>query len=177
MSDLSKLPSTDSKGHLHVVIETPKGSKAKLRYDAGLGVFMLSRALVLGVVYPHDWGFVPSTEAEDGDPLDAMVLSDCGTYPGVVIPSKPIGVVRLSQKGDDGARQRNDRIIAVPVEDARFRDIVDLSERTRHELEDFFLLATRRTPKEAKVEGWDDAESARKTIREAASRARTKSES
>jgi inorganic pyrophosphatase len=76
MVDLRKLPVRDKKGDVYVVVETPRGSAAKLEFDPDLQLFTLSKSLILGLSYPYDWGFIPSTEGEDGDPIDALILHD-----------------------------------------------------------------------------------------------------
>lgn len=116
----------------------------------------------------YDWGFVPSTRAPDDDPLDAMVLFDAPTWPGVVIPSTPIGVVRLVQRDGKKARKRNDRIIAVPANDRRYSHVTDLPKRVREELEKFFITVSRMADKQVEVEGWDGPKAARTTIENAA---------
>jgi inorganic pyrophosphatase len=97
MPDLSKLPPHSKEGDVHVVVETPRGSAAKLEFDPDLKVFTLSKALILGLTYPYDWGFIPSTKGEDGDPLDVLVLHDAATAPGLVLRCKIIGVLEVLQ--------------------------------------------------------------------------------
>ncbi len=169
MPTLTRLPTRRADGAVHVVVESPRGATVKLKYDPDLGIFTLSRPLVLGVRYPFDWGFVPSTLAEDGDPLDAMVLHEDATYPGVVLACRPIGVVEVSQKSKEhpGRRERNDRVIAVPVGAPRLgavRSLDDVPERTRKELEHFFLAATALQDKEVRIEGWQGAAEAEAAV-------------
>jgi len=155
---LHEIPAVGEGGTIHVVVESPRGSTVKLKYDRQLGALTLSRALPAGLTYPYDWGFVPSTHASDGDPIDALVLSDVGTASGVVIACRPIGVLEIEQNKRRGSgRERNDRIIAVPQGIARFesvRDVSDLSERTRAEIADFFVHASAFEQKALRVLGW-----------------------
>jgi inorganic pyrophosphatase len=115
----------------------------------------------MGLRYPYDWGFIPGTAAPDGDPLDAMIFSDAPTFPGVVIECRALGVIRLKQNRKlASGRERNDRLIAVPVKMPRFEDFrnpSDLPLRWRQELEEFFLAATRFERKDAKILGWSSA--------------------
>jgi inorganic pyrophosphatase len=92
-------PTFNADGALHVVVETPRGSAVKFKYDPTLAAFTLSRPLTLGTVYPYDWGFVPSTRAGDGDPIDAMVLWDGTSFPGLVLPTRLIGLLRVDASG------------------------------------------------------------------------------
>jgi inorganic pyrophosphatase len=154
---LADLPAFGAKGEIHVVAESPRGSAVKLKYEPRLGAFAVSRALPLGLVYPFDWGFIPGTLAADGDPVDALVVHDSATFPGVVLPCKALGVVELSQRGEDGERQRNDRIIAMPVWHDRLGELeraTQLPSRLRKEIEQFFLDATFFTGKKPKIIGW-----------------------
>src|ERR1700751_2609742 len=91
---LSNLPVYTDDGAIDAVVKVPKRSGVKLKYDEELGAFTISRALSLGLTDPFDWGFVPSTKAPDGDPLDVLILHDAQTYPGVVLRCRPLGAGR-----------------------------------------------------------------------------------
>mgnify|MGYP000845459645 CR=1 FL=1 len=145
----------DEQRNLRVVIETPRGANVKIKYDDQLGCFSLSRVLPLGVTYPHDFGFVPQTLAQDGDPLDAIVLMDVGTYPGVVITCRLLGALQIEERGLRG--RPNHRLVAVPMKAARrddWRNFSDLGRRTQQELERFFIMSTAFTSKDPVVRGW-----------------------
>ena len=156
------LPARDREGGVHVVIETPQGSRVKLKYSRDLGALVLSRPLALGVTYPFDWGFVPSTRAPDGDPVDAMVLSDAPSWPGIVVSCRPIAVLEVEQNAKSGGRERNDRIVAEPI--AARRPTIELTERVRGELEAFFVAATLFEGKDLRLLGWADAAAAQALI-------------
>jgi hypothetical protein len=98
MPNFINLPPLTEGGDVHVVVETPRGSRAKFAYDPKLETFVLSKSLLTGLTYPHDWGFVPSTKADDGDPLDIMVIHDAATFPGVVLACRVIGILQIEQK-------------------------------------------------------------------------------
>src|ERR1700745_87170 len=112
MSNLVKLPSWADKSHVHTVIETPRGSRCKLEFDPKLRAFTLAKPLLAGLTYPYDWGFIPSTQAEDGDPLDVLVMHDAATYPGVVLRCRPVGILEVEPKSPGEKEERNDRVFA-----------------------------------------------------------------
>jgi inorganic pyrophosphatase len=169
--DLASIPAFASDDTFHVIIETPRGSTLKLKYDSRWQAMTVVRPLPLGVMYPYDWGFVPSTSAPDGDPLDAMVLWDVVSTPGVVVECRAIGVLQVEQnrtRDDRSQRIRNDRVMAIPVEARRERDVRDLgafSERVRHELEHFALAAIALEGKDLEILGWGDAATALELVR------------
>ncbi len=166
MRDLHKLKTFASEDVFHVVVESPRGAVVKLKYSADFGAMSISRPLVLGVTYPCDWGFVPSTEGADGDPVDAAIWWDVSTYPGVVIPCRALAVVRVEQNSADRlGRIRNDRVLAVPV--AARREVA-LAARVRQEIEQFFIAVTALEGKEPRILGWDDGDAALELIRSSA---------
>ena len=111
MPNFTNLPAFTEDGDVHVVVETPRGSRAKFAYDPKLETFALTKSLLTGLTYPHDWGFVPSTKADDGDPLDIMVIHDAATFPGLVITCRVIGILQIEQKSKSKS-ERNDRLFA-----------------------------------------------------------------
>ena len=111
---LSETATFDSKtGELRVVIETPKGSRNKYDYDPECDCLDLATALPEGMSFPYDFGFVPSTLGEDGDPLDILILMDVPVVPGCVIRARPVGAIEAKQKAKGEEWERNDRLIAV----------------------------------------------------------------
>ena len=166
MHDLHKLKTFVSPDVFHVVVESPRGSVAKLKYSAELRAMTISRPLILGVTYPCDFGFVPSTEGPDRDPIDAAIWWDVSTYPGIVIPCRALAVVRVEQnRPESSERILNDRILAVPV--AARREVA-LTTRVRQEIEQFFLAATALEGKDPRILGWDDGNAALALIRSSA---------
>src|SRR2546429_8363577 len=113
-ADLSRLNPLDSKDKqiLRVVIETPKGSRNKFAFDPDEHIFELKKVLPTGMTFPYDFGFVPSTKADDGDPIDVLVLMDEPAFPGCVLSCRPIGVIE-GEQSDNKNKGRNDRIVAV----------------------------------------------------------------
>ena len=158
-------------GTINVVIESPRGSTAKFKHDPETGAMMLSRQLPAGVVYPYDWGFIPSTRAADGDPLDAMVLWDGASFPGVILPSRLIGILRVEQTtAGKPAPEQNDRVLAVPIKAPRLdhvKTIFDFPERLRLELEQFFIAVVAFEGKTVRLGGFDGPAEADRVLRAA----------
>ena len=179
MSNLARLPpfldepKTSRGDHaVRCVVESPMGSATKFKYDAETKTFQLHRPLIKGLTYPFDWGFIPSTLAPDGDPLDAMVLHDAPGFPGLVIAAQLIGVLEVEQRVGD-RKERNDRLFAVPVEAPRedgIDDVLDLPKRLRKELESFFLATAALEEKELRFLGWKGPKEARALLEHAIAR-------
>ena len=156
MTNLLKMPTWADGDHVYAVVETPRGSSCKLEFDADLRAFTLAKPLMAGLTYPYDWGFIPSTKAEDGDPLDVLIVHDAQTYPGVVLRCRPIGILEVEQTSK-GKKERNDRVFAVPDRsslEADMKDIRTLSSRAREELEQFFLATDALGDKKLEFLGW-----------------------
>jgi inorganic pyrophosphatase len=131
----------DDKSSIQVVIETPKGCRNKYKFDPKLRSFTLSRVLPDGMVFPYDFGFVPSTMAEDGDPIDVLLLMDSPAFPGCVIESRLIGVIE-GEQNEDGRKTRNDRLIAVANHNhahSNLKNISDMNQNQLKELSQFFV--------------------------------------
>jgi inorganic pyrophosphatase len=126
---------------LRVVIETPKGSRNKFALNAEEHIFELKKVLPAGMAFPYDFGFVPSTKADDGDPVDVLVLMDEPAFAGCVLACRPIGVIEGKQQTKK-KEIRNDRIIAVEKDAHSWADIHslnDLGKQFVEELEQFFI--------------------------------------
>jgi inorganic pyrophosphatase len=164
---LLTLPTYDDKGHVNAVVEAPKGSLAKLKYDTNFGIFTISRALPVGISYPYDWGFIPTTEGPDGDPLDVLILHEGSTFPGIVIPCHPLGLIKMDEEDKKGRRRRNDRIIVTPIWQDCLGDLQgssDVSKAMRKEIEQFFLNTVFFSSKNARVLGWKGGKKAASAI-------------
>jgi inorganic pyrophosphatase len=176
--NLEELPAIDADtGWVNVVIETPRGSRGKFKYDASLGAFVLHKVLPLGFDFPYDFGFVPSTSAADGDPLDVLVLLDVKVSTGIIVHARLIGALEAEQKELDGRVVRNDRLLAVPVgtlEDPPLDDIAALPDHLLDELETFFVDYNHRQGKEFRPLQRSGPEAAMALLHEAMKAARQK---
>ena len=148
-----------------MVVEIPRGSRNKYEMDHETGEIHLDRMLFTATRYPADYGFIPETLAEDGDPLDVLVLLDEPTFPGCRIRVRPVGVFLME---DQGAADH--KVIAVPSGDPRWEgylDIDDVPEHFRRELEHFFTVYKELEEKKTAVHGWRGAAEAETIIERA----------
>ena len=139
---LEKLkPFDDKSGSLRVIIDTPKGCRNKYAFDLKHKAYVLKAMLPRGAVFPFDFGSIPGTEAQDGDPLDALVLMDEPAFTGCLIEARLIGVIEAKQT-EDGKTERNDRLIAVAAESPghqKIKSLGDLEPAVVKEIEHFFV--------------------------------------
>ncbi|NER08243.1 MAG: inorganic diphosphatase [Okeania sp. SIO3C4] len=129
--DLSLILPQPKPGIINVLIEIPGGSKNKYEFDKDMGAFALDRVLYASVQYPFDYGFVPNTLADDGDPLDGMVIMDQPTFPGCVIAARPLGMLEMIDGGD-----RDEKILCVPAKDPRYAEVKTLQDIAPHRLDE-----------------------------------------
>ncbi len=163
--NLYHLPAGDKAPEIvQAVIEVPMNSSNKYEYDPESGVFRLDRVLYSPMHYPGDYGFVPSTLAEDGDPVDVLVLITAPTFPGAVLQVRPLGYLEMSDE-----KGRDQKILAVPADDPRYdanRHIHSISPHRLNEIEHFFNIYKELEGKETTVEGWHGMEETYELIRE-----------
>jgi inorganic pyrophosphatase len=165
-----KIPPFDEEtGDLHVVIDTPKDSRNKYKFDEKLGVFKLGGVLPVGAFFPFDFGYIPNTLGGDGDPLDVLVLMDEPAFVGCLIPSRLIGVIEAEQTEEDGKTEKNDRLIAVAANSRvhqNIKSINDLNDTLIDEIEYFFVSYNTAKGKKFKPLGRFAANKAKKLIEE-----------
>jgi inorganic pyrophosphatase len=149
---LSDLPAFNEKGNrIRAVVETPKGSPNKYNYDPEYGCFELAKSLPQGMTFPFDFGFIPSTRGEDGDPLDVLVLMDFPAVTGCVVKARLIGCIQAEQKEKGKKPFRNDRFIAVSEDSRILADVESLSDLRAglvDEIEQFFVQYNKLAGKE-----------------------------
>lgn len=162
------LPAFDpDEGTLNAVVDTTRGSRNKFEYDMRLGLFRLGGVLPAGASFPYDFGFVPSTVGEDGDPLDVLVLMDEPAFVGCLVPARLIGVVEAEQT-EEGKTRRNDRLIAVAANSRSHEELASLGDvpaNTVHEIEHFFVSYNAAKGRTFRVLGRGDAARARSLVR------------
>ena len=150
------------------LVEIPKGSRNKFELDPSSGRLRLDRVLYSPLHYPADYGFIPGTLAEDGDHLDVLIVTYDPTFPGCLVPVRPVGV--LDMRDEKG---RDEKILAVPDGDPRFREIADLPHLAPHflaEIRHFFEVYKTLEEKSTEIIGWSGAAVAEQTVREAQGR-------
>ncbi len=152
---------------MNVIIEINKGSKNKYEIDKETGLIALDRALYTTQEYPYDYGFVPQTLWDDGDPLDVIVLTTSPLLPGILVKVRPVAMMDMIDSGDSDVK-----IIAVPISDPRWKDVKDLGDVNKHtikEMEHFFLTYKQLQEKEVKINGFHGKDEAVKAFNKAIS--------
>ncbi|GAB4330366.1 MAG: inorganic diphosphatase [Phototrophicales bacterium] len=145
-------PGPDVPNIVYVVVEVPKGSRNKYEYSKTAGVIKLDRVLYSPLHYPGDYGFIPQTYFDDGDPMDILVMMNAPTFPGCVIEARPLGMFKMIDKGEPDYK-----ILAVPATDphfAEFRDFSDFPSHFPREVEHFFMVYKHLQGTEVENEGW-----------------------
>jgi inorganic pyrophosphatase len=154
---------------LTIIIETPKGSAQKYDYDKKHKYFKLKKVLPAGMIFPFDFGFIPRTKGEDGDPLDIIVISELGSFAGCAMDVRIIGGIIAEQTEPGSETIRNDRFIGIPVESIFFREIesvMQLSAQVIQQLEDFFKNYNVAEGKRFEVKEWIGSEKAYNMIKD-----------
>jgi inorganic pyrophosphatase len=155
-------PTSDASISVLAFIEIPRGSRNKYEFDERSGRFFLDRVLYSSVHYPTDYGYILETLADDGDPLDVLVLVQEPTFPGCVIPARVLGGLDMhDEKGSDF------KVLAVPVGDPRFdhmRTLRDIGGHWLREIETFFDTYKLLEPKQTQVLGWHELEETVETV-------------
>ncbi|MCA1904859.1 MAG: inorganic pyrophosphatase [Cyanobacteria bacterium M5B4] len=170
--DLSLIPPQPKPGVLNVLIEIPAGSKNKYEFDKELNAFALDRVLYSSVNYPCDYGFVPNTLGDDGDPIDGLVMIDQPTFPGCIIPARPLGMLIMIDGGD-----RDEKILCVPVKDPRYNHVKSLNDIAPHRLEEiaeFFRTYKNLEKKVTEIRGWEGVDAVNALIANAIEAAKSK---
>lgn len=141
-TSLSELATFDDNEDLNAIIETPKGSRNKYDYDPQRALFKLGGVLPVGASFPFDFGFIPGTRGEDGDPLDVLLLMDEAAFAGCLVPTRLVGIIEAEQTERDAETVRNDRLIAVAShyrQQQDVRSLEDLNPTLIDEIEHFFI--------------------------------------
>ncbi len=147
---------------VEVVVEIPRGSKNKVEIDKRTGAFRLDRVLYTAVAYPGDYGFVPQTWYDDGDPLDVLVLTNHPTFTGCVVEARPLGLFRMRDRG-----QPDDKVLAALHRDPSLdglRSLDDVAPHVLREVEHFFRVYKDLEGGRVETLGWEPASSARERV-------------
>jgi inorganic pyrophosphatase len=145
-------PGPDCPETVRMIVEIPKGSTNKYEYDGRLGLFRLDRALYSPMHYPGDYGFIPGTLADDGDPMDVLVLVSEPSFPGCMIEVRPVGLLNMVDN-----QERDQKVLAVPNHNPRYDQIYTLDQifpHVRREIEHFFTIYKELEGKNTQMEGW-----------------------
>jgi inorganic pyrophosphatase len=164
---LSHLPPLGQDKDLLAVIETPKGSPNKYKYEETYGGFRLNTVMPKGSIWPYDFGFIPSTVGEDGDPLDVLILMDEPAPLGCLVSIRLVGAIEAKQREKDGNWERNDRLLAISTQSLThvdIHDVDDLGSALLDEIEQFFANYTSQRCKTFKPIGRIGAKKARKIV-------------
>jgi inorganic pyrophosphatase len=167
--DLGRIPAYHKKRQaMHVVIETPKGSHNKYNYNPEFRCFEFGTVLPEGMTFPYDFGFIPSTLGDDGDPIDILILMDFPVMPGCLLKARLIGAIQAEQKEMDGKWLRNDRLIGVSVDSRVHEGVSKLKDMRPHTLEQiiaFFQSYNEQHDKKFKPIGNCSADAALKLVK------------
>lgn len=147
---------------VNVIVEIPKGSQNKYEYDKKNNIIKLDRVLFSPLYYPGDYGIIPQTYAEDGDPLDALVLVTNPTFPGVLIESRPVGLLRMKD-----SNKIDNKILCVAKDDPRYAGVRDISDLEKHHLKEiahFFQVYKQLEGKKVEIVGWKNAKNAKRVV-------------
>jgi inorganic pyrophosphatase len=174
MQDISRLPHRldKAKRECQAIIETPKGRRNKFKYDEDSGLFSLSNLLPQGFSFPFDFGFIPSTAAEDGDPLDLIVLMDEAAHVGCLLDVRLIGVIKILQT-EEGKQSENDRLVGVSVKTVEFKEVNTISELPKsllQQITEFLALYNKNSGKHDELKGVEGPGHALELLEKAAAR-------
>ena len=181
IEDISRLPHhlDKAKRECQAIVETPKGHRNKFKYEPDSGLFSLSHLLPEGFSFPFDFGFIPSTAAEDGDPLDIIVLMDEPAHVGCLLDVRLVGVFKVVQT-EEGKQSQNDRLLAVSVRSFSFgevKSISDLQKSLVQQISEFLALYNKNSGKQDEVQGIEGPEQAMELLGKAAARFKRKQKS
>lgn len=156
-------PGPDVPEEMYAVVEIPQGSRNKYEYAKELGTYMLDRVLPSPQHYPAEYGFIPQTLYDDGDPMDVIVLMKHATFTGCVIAARPVGLMKMTDTGE-----KDDKVLAVPLESPHHEEIADIDDvppHTKTELAEFFRTYKRlNEEKEVDVHGWEGRDAALEAV-------------